>query len=130
VDHLYIRSTEIGKSRTRFDLAEITEQAEAAHLERVPAAIRSAAQVPGNPVADALAAAIGRQQGRERLVRRKCKREEEQAARRQEEEAVISTLYVELRALQTSEPHMSLLTAVEFITPDPAHRVVLYPLYP
>jgi hypothetical protein len=77
---------------------KITEQAKAAHLERVLAGIRSAAQVPGNPVADALAAAIGRRQGRERLAARKCKRDEEEAERRQEEEAVISALWVELQA--------------------------------
>jgi hypothetical protein len=47
------------------------------HLDRVVSAIRSAAQRPGKPeVADALAAAIGRQQGRERLVTRKHKQAE------------------------------------------------------
>lgn len=73
---------------------KITEQAEAAHLERVLAAIRSAAQVPGNPVADALAAAIGRQQGRERSVAHKRKQDEEEAAQRQEEEVVVSALFL------------------------------------
>ena len=53
-------------------------------------------------VADALAAAIRRQQGRERLVARKCKRDEEEAARRQEE-AVISRLWVELRELRDTD---------------------------
>jgi hypothetical protein len=97
------------------------------HLDRVLAAIRTAVQDTENPaVADGLAAAIGRQQGRDRLVARKGKRDEEEAARRQEEEAVVSALEVELQALQASDPPMSLLTAVEFITSDPAHRVALY----
>jgi hypothetical protein len=97
------------------------------HLDRVVSAIRLAAQARGDTaVADARAAAICRQQGRERLVARKCKRDEEEAERRQEEEAVISGLQVELRALRDHGPGMSLLTAVEFITSDPAHRVALY----
>jgi hypothetical protein len=97
------------------------------HLDRVLAAIRTAVQDTENPaIANALAAAIGRQQGRDRLVARKCKRDEEEAARRQEEETVISRLELELQALQASDPPMSLLTAVEFITSDPAHRVALY----
>jgi hypothetical protein len=84
------------------------------HLERAVAAIRSAAEVPGNPaVADALAAAIAKQ-------------EETEAAHRQEEEAVLSGLRIELRALCATDPGMSLLTAVEFITHDPAHRIALY----
>ena len=63
------------------------------HLDRVVSAIRSAAKVPGEPaVADALAAAIANQQGRERVAARKLKEEETEAARRQEEEAVISGL--------------------------------------
>jgi hypothetical protein len=97
------------------------------HLNRVVSAIRSAAQARGDTaVADALAAAIGRQQGRERVLACKRKQEEQEAACRQEEEAVISGLQVELRMLQASDPRMDLLTAVEFITSDPAHRVALY----
>jgi hypothetical protein len=46
--------------------------------------------------------------------------------RRQEEEAVMSALQVELQALRGTDPGMSLLTAVEFITSDPANRVALY----
>jgi hypothetical protein len=57
---------------------------------------------------------------------RKRKQEEAEAARRHEEEAVMSTLGVELRALCATDPDMSLLTAVEYITPDPAHRIALY----
>jgi hypothetical protein len=54
-------------------------------------AIRWAAEVPGEPaVADALAAAIAKQQARERVVARKRKQEAAEAARRQEEEALVS----------------------------------------
>jgi hypothetical protein len=89
--------------------------------------IRSAAQGAGNAaVADALAAAIGRQQGRERLVARKRKRDDEEAARRQEEEAVLSGLRLELQALRTADPGMSLLDAVEYTTSDPDRRIALY----
>jgi hypothetical protein len=54
------------------------------HLDRAVSAIRSVARSAGNrEIADALAAAIGRHQGRERLVARKCEQDEEEAARRQ-----------------------------------------------
>ena len=97
------------------------------HLDRVVSAIKSAAQVPGKPeVADALAAAIAKQEARERVAPRKRKQEETSAARRQEEEALISALRVELRALCATDPGMTLLTAVEYITSDPAHRIALY----
>jgi hypothetical protein len=97
------------------------------HPDRVVAAIRLAAQDAGNPaIAEALAAAIAKQEGRERMAARKRKQEEEEAVRRQEEEAVVSALAVQLRALQACDPRMDLLTAVEFITSDPAHRVALY----
>jgi hypothetical protein len=98
------------------------------HLNRVVLAdIRSAAQVPGNSaVAEALAAAIANQQGRERLVARKRKQDEEEFACRQEEEAAISGLRDELETLRAADPGMSLLTAVEFTTSDPAFRVALY----
>jgi hypothetical protein len=93
-------------------------------LGRVVSAIRSAAEVPGEPeAADALAVAIAKQHGRERVAARKRKQEETDAAHRHEEEAVLSGLEVELRALQASDPGMSLLTAVEYITPDPPHRI-------
>jgi hypothetical protein len=56
------------------------------HLERAVAAIRSAAEVPGNPaVTDALAAAVDRREARERVLARKRKQEETAAAGRQEE---------------------------------------------
>jgi hypothetical protein len=97
------------------------------HLERAVAAIRSAAEVPGNPaVADALAATIARQEVRERVVARKRRREETEAERRREEEAVVTALRVELRALCATDSGMSLLMAVESITPHPAHRIALY----
>jgi hypothetical protein len=97
------------------------------HLDRVVSAIRSAAEVPGKPeVADALAAAVAKQEARERVAARKRKEEEMETARRQEEEAAISVLRVELRTLRATEPGMSLLTAVEYITSDPARRIALY----
>ncbi len=97
------------------------------HLERVVSAIRAAAQVPGKPaVVDALATAIAQQEERERAVARKRVREETETGRRQEEEAEISALRVELLALRGTGPGMSLLTAVEYITPDPARRIALY----
>jgi hypothetical protein len=97
------------------------------HLARVVAAIKFAAQDPEKPaVAHALATAIVKQQGRERVLARKREQVEEEAARRQEEEAVVSGLQVELRVLQASDPGMSLLDAVEFVTPDPGQRIALY----
>jgi hypothetical protein len=97
------------------------------HLDGVVSAIRSAAQDPGKPeVADALAAAIGKQEERERVADRNRKQEQAEATRRQEEEAVISGLQVELQALCCADPGMSLLTAVEYVTPDPGHRIALY----
>jgi hypothetical protein len=51
----------------------------------------------------------------------KRKQEEIEARRRGEEEAML-----ELRALRVTELAMSLLTAVEYITPHPAHRIALY----
>jgi hypothetical protein len=38
----------------------------------------------------------------------------------------MSVLQVELGALRDSDPGMSLLTAVEYITPDPAQRIALF----
>jgi hypothetical protein len=99
------------------------------HLEHVVSAIRLAAQVPGEPaIADALAAAIAKQAARASVVARKLKQEESEKARRKEEEAVISGLQVELQALLAADPGMSLLTAVEYITSDPARRIGLYRL--
>jgi hypothetical protein len=96
------------------------------HLERAVAAIRSAAEVSGEPTVAALAAAIAKQHGRERVAARKRKQEETDAAHRHEEEAVISALRVELQALCQTDPGMSLLTAVEYITSGPARRIALY----
>ena len=82
------------------------------HLDRVVSAIRSATQAPGEPaIAEALAAAIAKQEARQRVAARKRKQEEAEAARRREEEAVVSGLRVELRALRTIDPWY-----------DPAHR--------
>jgi hypothetical protein len=95
------------------------------HLDDVVSAIRSAAQVPRR-VADALAVAIASKQARERLAARKRRREEAEIKRRQEEEDVVSELQVELQAMRASDPGMSLLTAVEYITFDPDRRIALY----
>jgi hypothetical protein len=35
-------------------------------------------------------------------------------------------LQVELWTLRTADPEMSLLTAVEYVTPHPVHRIALY----
>jgi hypothetical protein len=97
------------------------------HLALVVAAVKSAAQDPEKPaIVDALAAAIANQQGRERAAACKREREEAAAVRRQEEEAVISALQVELQALGTTDPGMTLLTAVVFVTSDPGQRIALY----
>jgi hypothetical protein len=67
------------------------------HLDRVVSAIRSAAQVPGEPtVADALAAAIARRDVRKRASARKRKQAETETARRREEGVVLFALKVEL----------------------------------
>jgi hypothetical protein len=96
-------------------------------LDRVLSAVRSAVEDPGTPaVANALTAAIAKQNARDRVAARKRKQEETEAAGRQEEEAMISGLEVELRALRATDPGMDLLTAVEYITSDSATRVVLY----
>jgi hypothetical protein len=97
------------------------------HLERVLSAIRTAAQDTENPaVANALAAAVAKQEGRERAAALKRKQEETAAARRLEEEAVLSGLRHELQALRTADPGMGLLEAVEFVTSDPGQRIALY----
>jgi hypothetical protein len=97
------------------------------HLDRVLSAIRSAAEDPGtSAVANALAAAIAKQNARDWVAACKRKQEETEAAGRQEEEALISGLEVELRALRATDPSMGLLTAVEYITSDPAAQIVLY----
>jgi hypothetical protein len=99
------------------------------HLDRVVSAIRSAAQeTGGSAVADALAAAIGRREARDQVAASRREQEETEAAHRHEEEAVMSGLKVELRALRSSDPGISLLSAVEFMTSDPAHRIALYRL--
>jgi hypothetical protein len=97
------------------------------HLERVVSAIRSAAEDPSTwAVANALAAAVAKQNARDRVAAGKRKQEENEATGRQEEEAMISGLEVELRALRATDPDMGLLTAVEYITSDPGARIVLY----
>ena len=96
-------------------------------VDRVLSAIRSAAEDPGKPaVTNALAASIAKQNARDWVAACKHKRAETEAAGRQEKEAMISALEVELRALCATEPGMGLLTAVEYITSDPATQIVLY----
>jgi hypothetical protein len=90
-------------------------------------AIRSAAEDPStSAVANALAAAITKQDARDRVAARKRKQEETEAASRQEEEAMTSGLEVELQALRATDPCMSLLDAVEYTTSDPERRIALY----
>jgi len=97
------------------------------HVDGAVAAITSAARLPGEPaIADALAAAVARQEARERVAARKREQEVTEAARREEEDAVIFGLRVELRALRATDPGMTLLMAVEYVTPHPAHRIALY----
>jgi hypothetical protein len=97
------------------------------HVDRVLSAIRSAAEDPGaSGVANALAAAVAKQNARDRIAACQRKQEETEAAGRQEEEALISALEVELRALRATDPGMSLLTAVEYVTSDPGARIALY----
>ena len=97
------------------------------HLDRIVSAIRSTDEVPGKPaVADALAAALAKQDARERVASRKRTQEEMKAKGRLEEEVVISGLQIELRALRAADPGMSLLTAVEYITSAAGRQLVLY----
>jgi hypothetical protein len=55
-------------------------------------------------------------------------REQEKTAAkcRQEKVAVMAALALELRELRDTDPGMSLLNAVEFITPAPDRRLALY----
>jgi hypothetical protein len=96
-------------------------------LDRVLAAIRSAARDPEKPaIADALAAAVAKQEARERVAAGKRNQAEMEAAHAREEEAMVSSLQADLRVLRSTDPGMTLLTAVEYITPHPAHRIALY----
>jgi len=89
--------------------------------------VKSGAEVSCEPeVADALAAAIGRREGRARVAARRREQEVTEAASREEEEAVISGLQVEMRALCATDPGMTLLMAVEYSTSNPGHRIALY----
>jgi hypothetical protein len=73
-----------------------------------------------------LAASIAKQERKVQVQARKHGQEQAEAARRHEEEAVIFALEIELQALRGTDPGMGLLTAVEYITSDPAHRIALY----
>jgi hypothetical protein len=95
------------------------------NLDRVVAAIRSAAQDPEKPaIADALAVAFAKHQTTERVAARKRRHVETEAASREEEAAVVSGLEVELRTLLATGPGMSLLDVVEYTTTNPDLRIV------
>jgi hypothetical protein len=97
------------------------------HLDRVVEAIRAAAQSRGDTlVGDALAVALSKHDAAARAAARKREQQDGEAARRREEEAVVLGLDAELRALLAIDPEMGMLNAVEFITPDPALRILLY----
>jgi hypothetical protein len=97
------------------------------YLDRVLAAIRTAVQDTENPViANALTAVIAKQQYRVRAEDRKHRRDEMEAAQRGEQESVITGLQAELVALRSSDPGISLLDGVEYITAHPGHRLLLY----
>jgi hypothetical protein len=97
------------------------------HPDRVVAAIRSAVQDPEKPaIADALAEAVAKQEARERVAAGKRNQAEMEAAHAREEEAMVSSLQADLRVLRSTDPGMTLLTPVEYITPHPAHRIALY----
>jgi hypothetical protein len=97
------------------------------HLDGVVSAIGLTVEVPGRrAVADVFAAALAKQEARERVASRKRRQEEMKATSRLEEEVVMSGLQIELRALRATDPAMSLLTAVEYITSDAGCQAVLY----
>jgi hypothetical protein len=86
-----------------------------------------AVQSAENPAAaDALAAVIAKQAVRERGLANEREQEKTAAKCRQEEVAVMAALGLELRELRDTDPGMSLLNAVEFITPAPDRRLALY----
>jgi hypothetical protein len=96
-------------------------------LDRVVSAIRSAA----NPSATQNSLMLSRRRlpnsiAGSGVLARKREQEETEAARRQEERASVSGLEVELRTLRATDPDMSLLDAVKYITPDRARRLALY----
>jgi hypothetical protein len=62
------------------------------------------------------------------VAARERKQAETDAALRQEEEAVISGLQVELQTLRGTDPGLTLLDAVEYVTCDPSRRIALYGL--
>jgi hypothetical protein len=59
-------------------------------------------------------------------VRKRKHRRRWEAACRQGEQSVISALQVELRALRSTDPGVTLLTAVDLVTSDPDRRIALY----
>jgi hypothetical protein len=96
------------------------------HRDRVVEAIRAPAQSRGDTlVEDALAVAVAKEDAAARAATRKREQQDIEAARQREEEAVILGLESELRALLATDPEIGMLNAVEYITADPALRVVL-----
>jgi hypothetical protein len=67
-----------------------------------------------------------RRKAKTQAIVRRRQQEEIEAAHRQKEEEFKSGLEAELIALMEGDRDMPLLTAVEYITPDPAHRILLY----
>ena len=97
------------------------------HIDRVVDAIRRAAACPNEPaVADALAAAVAKQQTKKQLIARRQRQKEVEAAQRRERQAVMAALQAELAVLMSSASDLPLLEAVEFVTLDPGDRLALY----
>jgi hypothetical protein len=95
--------------------------------DRVVEAIKSAVACPDNPAgADAFKQAIARQRASELSAARRIQKEEAEAAKHRRCEAEMDGLKADLAALVDQDPGMSLLDAVEFITPDPGDRLALY----
>jgi hypothetical protein len=85
------------------------------HFGRAVSAVKSAPQFPGeSAVADALSAAVDRREARERGPQAETGRDG--GEQRREKEVVITRLQPELIAPRDTDPGMSLLPAVEYIT--------------
>jgi hypothetical protein len=93
------------------------------------AAIRSAAQDPEKQaIADALAAAVAKQEGREQVMAGRHKEAELEAAHAREQESVVSSLRAELVALRATDPGISMLEAVEYGICNRSSNSSPYPL--
>jgi hypothetical protein len=97
------------------------------HRDRVVEAIRLAARSGENPaVADALAAAIAKEEAKGLSAAQGRRRQENEAAQLRDRQAQMEGLKAELAALVAGHPDMGLLDAVEFITSHPGDRLALY----